>query len=415
MSVIRPKPPEDPLEYEPRGIVAGPLANATAPPGRMLDVVAEALEPLRPGLLAGPGATLPDRLLADYNRACDAAAAGGRAASELFAILRVARLVRESVDRVLVAGGGTDAARAVCDACCHPRHAELSRGERGGRPRLTFLPSPLDNDGLQAILDLVAPAGGPRGDDLLDAWGIVAVDDGGADEATAGLLRVLLPALARGTAGHESGDRFVALVPAGSRVAGLAAAAGRRGDPVVPGDLGGFAVFSAAGLVPAAVAGVDVVRLLSGARAMLRRFGEAPPAANPVLRFAAAEIVARRGLGLDVAGLVSHAGQLRATCEWHDLLRRRPAEHRAAVRTAVLAGETRRDAVRLPAADGAAAGMTWQEWQAVVGGRDQGAAAAAGPAPAILLPRIDEHTLGQLMMLLLLALELRERGSEDRV
>ena len=52
--------------------------------------------------------------------------------------------------------------RALFEACCHPFHNELPRGERGGRPRLSFEGFNMDNDSAQGLLDLVAPAGKPR-------------------------------------------------------------------------------------------------------------------------------------------------------------------------------------------------------------------------------------------------------------
>jgi glucose-6-phosphate isomerase len=140
MSVIRPKLPEDPLHYDPAGLEA-----AAGLPAGGLARWAEPLEPLRDRVLAAPGPGLPDRLLADYTTPGDGTGTTGRAASELFAILGAARRVREAVDRVIIGGGGTAAARAIVDACCHPCHNELSRGERGGRPRLSFAPMPGDS------------------------------------------------------------------------------------------------------------------------------------------------------------------------------------------------------------------------------------------------------------------------------
>jgi glucose-6-phosphate isomerase len=377
--------------------------------GPLVEAIAATLEPLRADVLAAPGPAVPDRLLADYNRAGDASAAGGRAASELFAILRGARQVREAVDRVIVAGGGAAAVRAICAACCHPLHNELSRGDRGGRPRLSFAPPHIDNDSLQALLDLVAAPGAPRGSDLLDAWGIVAVDDGAAAAAPAAVVGVLLPPLLAAAAGRPLADRCVAVAPAGTLVAELTAGIrGPGGFEVAPG-IGGFAVFAAPGLLPAAIAGVDVVRLLSGARAMLRRFAEAPAGENPVLRFVAAGIAARRELGRAAGGLVAWAEPLRETCRWYDLVRPRPQGPQGEFATAVLAGEPRRDPLRVPAAGGGA-GTPWPQWHAALVARDRGDAAAA-----ILLPRVDELAIGQLLMMLLLAAAVAEKGPRERV
>ena len=112
---------------------------------------------------------LPERLLADYGTR--------RPESELFSILQTSRRLREAVDRVVVLGigGSYMGTRALFESCCHPFHNELSRGERGGRPRLSFEGFNIDNDSAQGLLDVLRlhPSGGD-GDDLLAQWASAA-------------------------------------------------------------------------------------------------------------------------------------------------------------------------------------------------------------------------------------------------
>ena len=149
MSVLRPRPPEEPLGYE--------LADAAA-----VADLAPRLEAARDTILRDPAAVdLATRTLADYDTA--------RPASDLFAILAAARDIRDTVDRLVVVAGGTigPATRLLAASCCHPFHDQLGRGERGGRPRLSWLDGRSDNDTIQGLLDLAArPAGSPP-DDLL--------------------------------------------------------------------------------------------------------------------------------------------------------------------------------------------------------------------------------------------------------
>src|SRR5262249_17120185 len=86
------------------------------------------LEASRASLAAGEMASdigLPVRMLADYRRQ--------RRKSELGRILAAAKRLRDSVDRVVIVGSEADcaAARALFEACCHPYHNELGRGDRG--------------------------------------------------------------------------------------------------------------------------------------------------------------------------------------------------------------------------------------------------------------------------------------------
>ena len=401
MSVIRPRPPEDPLRYDPAAALAAGTISREA-----VEALADRLEAVRSEVLqdadrervAGGAAStvaflgLPDRLLADYGTT--------RPQSELFAILREARRVREAVDRVVVLGGaGIVGARAIVEACCHPFHNELGRGERGGRPRLSFVADDLDNDVAQGLLDLVAPHGRSRGDDLLDRWALVLVDDGGSAE-TAAVATVFRAALRDAVGGDEQrlADRVVSI----TGTTGLVAASEVRTDSsaafVVPaGVRGGFAVFTAVGLLPASIAGCDIVRLLEGAAAMNRRFREAPVADNPVLQFAAVSRVAAAGSGAAARSLASTSRQLAAVVAWCDRLRSASVGTVGAGRgvppASLAVAECRRD--RLPVASS--------------GSDAADLVRAEGPPAEIHLPRLDEHAVGQLMQMLMLATAIEDR------
>ena len=134
-------------------------------------------------------------------------------------------------------------------------------------------------------------------------------------------------------------------------------------------------VFTAGGLLPAAVAGIDVVQLLKGAAAMLRRFAEAPLAENPpiidgAIAFAAAR--SGRAAGRLFLGDDAWVSPLGA---WHAAVRP-TAPGAAALVTRLGSGEPRRDCIIEPP--------------------------AAEPA-VIGLPRVDEHAIGQLLQLLMLS------------
>jgi glucose-6-phosphate isomerase len=183
---------------------------------------------------------------------------------------------------------------------------------------------------------------------------------------------------------------------------GLVAASEVRTDSsaafVVPaGVRGGFAVFTAVGLLPASIAGCDIVRLLEGAAAMNRRFREAPVADNPVLQFAAVSRVAAAGSGAAARSLASTSRQLAAAAEWCDQLRStsggKAEAGRGAPPTRLVVGECRRDRLARAAAESNGAGP----------GR------ADDPLAEIHLPRLDEHAVGQLMQMLMLATAIEDR------
>jgi glucose-6-phosphate isomerase len=416
MSVIRPKPPEDPIEYAPAArAAASGAAGASAVP---IDALVHAREAARDD----PVVRIPEQLLADYNGTSAGRPAGRtRASSELFAILQAARQIRDTVDRMIVAGdaGAVQAVRAVFSCCCHPFHNELPRGERGGRPRLSFAGHPLDADALQGLVDLVAPAGATCTGDLLEQWGVVLC----VDDDTSPAARLLLRLLARsvGDGPSRTADRVATVLrPSSSggdvahvaRVAHVAQTVGSRHAFVMPDVAGERGVFTAACLLPLAIVGIDVVRLLQGAVLMNRRFREGAADLNPALQCAAvSRLAARRGHA--PPRLVSpDTDRLLELARWHGLLATGPAGaatvEAAAQVTLLHAGEPRRDPeAAVPLAS--------------TGGFDRGRDGAAAPRPTtaagvnphvaavVRLPRIDEHAIGQLLQMHLLAAVVEER------
>ena len=427
MSVIRPRHPEDPLGHEATGPDGGLWK-----PGSLAGPLAEA----RGSLLAEPADTdLPRRLLAEYDTR--------RSESRLFAVLAEARRIRDLVDRLVVVSGGGHTSgggiaagtRLLVDCCCHPFHDQLPRGERGGRPRLTWIDGRFDNDRLHGLLDLIAPAGRCPSDDLLERWAILAIelpredlprddlprDDLPRDDLPGfATLRLLLATLlGRGDAGRNRvSERFVAVAAAGSRLTALAQALECRGRFTAEPELDSPAgLFTTAGLLPAAIAGIDVVQLLKGAAAMLVRFAEAPQVDNPVLADAATCVAARAaGLpGRSFSGGGRHLAELAA---WQGDIRPVFAGAAAFV-THLSVGVPRRGRLVLPGLEAAATsdgldelvGHTWPERVAVTPFPEPlpSPGPLPGPTATIRLPRLDEHAVGQLLQLLVLSSAVERR------
>lgn len=384
MSVLRPRPPADPVVLvEPPGVA--PSAAGCSSPAHLDEVLA----PIR---------DQPARLLADYRME--------RPASELYAMLQMARRIRDRSDRVIVVAAGDEAAaaRTILETCCHPFHADLPRADRGGRPRLFFTGASFANDHDQGLLDLIAPAGRPAGGDLLDRWALVIAAGDAIPASVAACARLYLDVLsAESGAAAAAHDRVAAV---GTLLAPLAAALGLTAPFPVPGAcVGGWGVFTAVALLPAAIAGIDVVRLLEGAVAMNMRFAEAPLADNPVQ-----QLLARRppGAAAPRRRLVTNDGRLATVAAWFDRLQAAlPADGGVGESICLTVDEPRRDPLVvpqppvawLPDGDGlpldACVGASWTDLDRR--GR------VPGVGPELRLPRIDEHAIGQLLQMLLLA------------
>jgi glucose-6-phosphate isomerase len=265
---------------------------------------------------------LPDRLLADYKR--------DRRGSELGRILATAKRIRDAVDRVVVLGigGSYMGARALMEACCHPYHNELSRGDRGGKPRMYFEGNNVDNDATQGLLDLLGH--GRAAHDLSDRWAIVVISKSGETLETATALRIFLKSLEHSLSSDRAlvAHHVVPVTGKSGRLFELAEALGCENVFDIPDGVGGrFSILTAVGLLPASIVGIDIVRLLAGAAAMNERFRNAPAYSNrsslgenPVLDYASVCHLMETICGARIRVLATWSKGLEAAGLWYDQL-----------------------------------------------------------------------------------------------
>ena len=376
---------------------------------------------------------LPERLLDEYHKR--------REASELGQILATARRLAEAADRVVVLGigGSYMGARALFEALCHPYHNELARGERGGRPRIYFDGNNFDTDGAAGLLDLLGAKGqgsGPEG-----RWSLAPISKSGGTLETAAAFRIFLRAFEQANQANRQAAIAELLVPvtgATGKLRDLARSLGCRDVFDIPDGVGGrFSIFTAVGLLPAAVLGLDVVRLLEGAAAMNDRFRSAPPGDNPVLDYVATchlaeerhgqttRILSTWGKGLEAVGLwydqllaeslgKEELGALPLTVVNTRDLHSRGQQHQEGRRdkliTNLVVEHARRDNLKIGTLAGdedtlnALADKSLADClAAAVAGTNQAYLDVARPTADIVLPRLDEASLGQLFQFFMLA------------
>lgn len=375
---------------------------------------------------------LPERLLADYQQ--------DRKASELARIVQSSKLLAEQTDKVVVLGigGSYMGARALFEACCHPYHNELSRAQRGSHPRIYFEGNNVDNDGTQGLLDLLTAHGDTR--DLEHAWGLMVISKSGGTLETAVAFRQFLSALRQSCAG-DAGRLARLVVPVtgdSGKLQNLARALGCPQIFSIPDGVGGrYSIFSAVGLLPAAVMGLDVVALLSGAAAMTVRFRTAPFHENPVLQYVALGHLLERKKDVNLRVLSTWGKGLEAAGFWYDQLlseslgkNEQGATPFTVVNTRDLHSrgqqhqEGRRDKlitnviVTSPRRAGLAVGRSELDQDelnslahktlpeimaAAIAGTNQAYAHVGRPTADLHLPRLDEASMGQLFQMLMLA------------
>lgn len=259
----------------------------------------------------------PQKLLDEYR--------ADTANSELGRILACARRLADQVDRVvsLGIGGSYMGARALMEACCHPYHNELSRGARAGWPRIYFDGNNVDNDATQGLLDLLGREENAESS-LDDRWGIVVISKSGGTMETAVAFRQYLAALRQfcHSDPEKLKSRVVPVTGKSGKLFNLATELGCEEMFHIPDGIGGrFSIFTAVGLLPAALMGLDIVRLLEGAAAMNERFlNNKKLGENPALDYAVISWLMEKNHGNTIRVLSTWGKGLEAAGLWYDQL-----------------------------------------------------------------------------------------------
>lgn len=371
------------------------------------------------------------------------------AASLLGRIEEAAEELRNRIDRLVLLGigGSYMGTRALFEALCHRWHNELSREQRGGIPRLYFEGNNLDNDTISGLLDLLrSRCRNPR--ELAERWGIVVISKSGGTLETAAAFRIFREALEKFYgAGSEESRRFV--VPITGEEGKLRQLSDAVGYPHVfpiPDGVGGrFSVLTAVGLFPAAMMGMDLRKLLQGAADMTERFRSASFGENPVLDYTAVCHLFERDQQRDIRVLSTWGNRLEALGLWYDQLLSESLgkEERGATPITVVntrdlhsRGQQHQEGapnklitnlvverpatapVSLPRVGDAADHDQLNRFAnksvpdmltAAIAGTNEAYAEAARPTTDVVLPRLDEYHLGELLQMLMLATVLEGR------
>ncbi|HUF14160.1 MAG TPA: glucose-6-phosphate isomerase [Longimicrobiales bacterium] len=206
---------------------------------------------------------------------------------------------------VLGIGGSALGTTAVHRALCAPFWNELSGEAREHYPRLYVLDN-VDPRTMGGLLERLEP-----GRTLFN----VISKSGSTAETLAQYLVVrdwLEASLGDGYRRH-----LVITTEQGSGpLRGIADAEGIETLPI-PIDVGGrFSVLSAVGLFPVGLVGVDIAQLVAGARAMTERCDAPELAANPAGLFAALQYLAHTEGGAPIHVMMPYADRLLAVGDW---------------------------------------------------------------------------------------------------
>ena len=380
----------------------------------------------------------PDELLASY--------AADRRGSVLGRLFKRASYMHTIVDRVVMLGSGgcCTGAKAILESCCQPFWNELSRADRGSKPRIYFGGNSFDNDSMQGLLHLLDAHKGKPASSEFERWALVVIDKNGDTPETSSALRQFLAALQSSTGldREKLVELFVPVTGQNSRLHEMVTQIGSTDIyPIPEGVNDPFSVLSVAGLVPAAMLGVNVIELLQGAVAMTEHFATAPPQENVVLQYAATNhlLEKQRGLAGRVLRLWSKA--LEPFGFWYDQLVSeslgkelagvaqismvktsdlfsRHQQHRHAHRHAnrdtavnnIIVEEVRFDALPVQKGEndvdfkfGVSQETLPEALKRVIAAANEELKLAGRPSTNLLVPRVDELHMGQLFQMMMLA------------
>ncbi len=260
---------------------------------------------------------LPEETLDGY--------AKNREQSELGRIFKVANSIHDEIDAVAVLGigGSYMGARAMMEACCDPYHNELSRGARGSKPRMYFEGNNVDNDASCSLLQRLSMGG--NGDALAEKrHAIVVISKSGGTMETAVAFRHFLAAL---EASLEPQDRsllkrlVIPVTGSSGKLYDLSRSIGCDEVFNVPDGVGGrFSVLSSVGVLPAALLGLDCIRLLEGACAMNEHFKTAPLEDNIVMQYVSVNHLLAKHRSKSIRVMSVWTKALESFGLWHDQL-----------------------------------------------------------------------------------------------
>jgi glucose-6-phosphate isomerase len=223
------------------------------------------------------------------------------------AALDFARALPPSIDTVVVLGigGSSLGPHALYSALARP--LDPLRPRSPGLPRRLLFPDNADPATFEAVLEVCPPE--------RTLWNVVTKS--GATAETASQMLVVFDRLTAALGAEAARSHIVVTTdPAKGALRRLADRLGLASFPIPPSVGGRFSVLSPVGLLPAACAGLDVVGLQDGARAMRDRVLEPDLRQNPALFLATALAAHHQDRGRPMVVVMPYADALYDTADW---------------------------------------------------------------------------------------------------
>jgi len=212
-------------------------------------------------------------------------------------------------DNFVVLGIGGSALGPICvhSALAHAHHNMLPASKRGKRPRLFVLDNS-DPEIFQYLLDVI---------DVRKTVFNVITKSGTTPETMAQLM-VVVELIKRKVGAKNLKKHLVATTDKSKGLLRPFADAHDLASFSIPDNVGGrFSELTAVGLLPAAVEGVDIERMLAGARAMDKRCSSPDLMKNPAYLNSAIHYLADTQKGKTISVMMPYSNALRDVADWY--------------------------------------------------------------------------------------------------
>ena len=223
----------------------------------------------------------------------------------LTSVQECAQTLRENCDTVVVAGIGGSylGARAIIEALGNSFQWLTNKGEN---PNILFAGNNIGEDYLFELTEYLKDK----------KFGVINISKSGTTTETALAFR-LLKKQCEQQRGKETARRvIVAITDAKKGAARTTADKEGYTSFVIPDNVGGrFSVLTPVGLLPIAVAGFDIAKLIQGAADMEKKAAELPFAENPCMQYAAVRnVLYQKGKKIEI--MVNFQPKLHYMNEW---------------------------------------------------------------------------------------------------
>ena len=226
--------------------------------------------------------------------------------AELEQIISAADSLRGKAEVIIVIGIGGSylGAKAVIDALTDPF---LNLKGQAGSPRIVFAGHNLSQDYLWELMDALRDY----------SIGTIVISKSGTTLEPAITFRVVRSEIEKRYGRKNMKDRIIVVTdPVKGALKDIADREGYRAFAIPP-DIGGrFSVFTAAGLLPIAAAGIDIKELIKGAARMENSTSaEVPYILNPALQYAAIRnLLYNKGFKIEL--FATYEPRMQSLSEW---------------------------------------------------------------------------------------------------